>query len=141
MMVHLEGQAGSRDARLELDLVEHGPVDSPGEGDILLDLVVDVGGYAAADQVWILHAAFVDFQTQLAALEKRRQGTATLEGLVDTEFGLTIYSTDRTGHMAVRGHGADRTSEGHNLQLRFGFAFEPDLLPMVVSAVQALSGR
>src|SRR5512141_2910023 len=53
----LAGQAGTRRASVELDVAELGPPGTPGDDDLLLNVTVAVGGYQAADQVWILSGA------------------------------------------------------------------------------------
>ena len=48
---------------------------------------------------------------------------------------------DRAGHMAVQGQVRRRTMERFELQLRFGFAFEPDELPRILRELEAITQR
>jgi hypothetical protein len=77
------------------------------------------------------------FLTELSTLDERRRGRAVIEGASPDDLRLEFYSNDSAGHMAVQGHLGWHKPDGHRLQLRFGFSFEPDLLPGVVQALRA----
>jgi hypothetical protein len=123
---------------LELQRSETGESGTPGESDILLNVTVEVSSYSAADQSWVTAGEWDRFLTELKTLDERRRGRAVVEGASRDDLRLEFYSSDSTGHMAVKGHLGWHTPDGHVLELRFGFSFEPDLLPSVVRAMCAL---
>ena len=53
---------------------------TPGVDDLLLNITVVVGGYSAADQAWVVAIDWSTFMNELRALEKTRQGQASLVG-------------------------------------------------------------
>ncbi|MBI3202443.1 MAG: hypothetical protein HYZ29_12955 [Myxococcales bacterium] len=130
--------AGTRAASLELEVAELGPPGTPADEDVLLNVTVSVGGYAAADQVWVPGNAFAAFLDELADLERLRRGEARLTGVFSEEFELTFFATDPAGHMALRGHVQVTTPEAHVLALRFGFPFEPDRLPQLLADLRGM---
>ena len=123
---------------LELELSETGERGTPGESDILLSVKVEASSYSAADQSWVVAEEWDRFLTELTTLEERRQGRAVLEGASPDDLRLEFYSSDSAGHMAVQGHLGWNKPDGHVLRLRFGFSFEPDLLPTAVRAMRGL---
>src|SRR5579864_4304240 len=123
---------------LELERSETGQRGTPGESDILLNVTVEVSSYSAADQSWVIADEWHRFLNELTTLEERRQGVSGVEGASRDDLRLEFYSTDSAGHMAVRGHLGWHKPDGHLLQLRFGFSFEPDLLPAAVRAMRGL---
>jgi hypothetical protein len=123
---------------LELERSETGERGTPGESDILLNVTVEVSSYSATDQSWVVADEWNGFLGQLRELEERRQGRAIVEGASRDDLRLEFYSTDSAGHMAIKGHVGWHKPDGHFLELRFGFSFEPDLLPNVVQAMCAL---
>jgi hypothetical protein len=123
---------------LELELSEVGERGTPGESDTLLSVTVEASSYSAADQSWVLADEWNRFLAELTTLNERRQGRAVVEGASRDDLRLEFYSTDSAGHMAVRGHVGWHKPDGHVLQLRFGFSFEPDLLPTVVRELRDL---
>lgn len=135
------GHAGGRTASVSFDFSELGPPDTPADEDLLLNVTVTVGGYAATDQVWILKEQFDDFLEDLSELERERRGRAELEAASRDEFVMTIRSTDAAGHLAVEGHVGDRTPDGFILALQFGFALDPGLLAQVLRDARALRPR
>jgi len=135
------GHAGGRTASVELDVSELGPPGTPADEDLLLNVTVTVGGYAAADQVWILKDQFDGFLDDLSELERARRGRAELEAASRDEFVMTIRSTDAAGHLAVEGHVGDRTPDGFILALQFGFALDPGLLAQILQDFRALKTR
>lgn len=107
------------------------------ESDILLNVTVEVTGYSASDQSWVVGSDWDRFLTELRRLDERRQGRAVVLGALPEDLRLEFHSTDAAGHMAVKGHVGWHRADNHFVQLRFGFSFEPDLLP---SLVQELNG-
>jgi hypothetical protein len=132
--VKLAGRNGS----LILERSDVGPPGTPGDRDLLLNITVDARGFAAADQSWIVDAAWEGFIGQLRTVEARRQGRAILDSASPGDLHLEIFSTDSAGHMAVQGQVRWRTPENFELLLRFGFAFEPDELPRVLAELEGL---
>ena len=98
----------------------------------MLNITVQVRGYSAADQSWIVGREWESFLSELTALEKSRRGQAVANGASPDDFRLEIFSTDSVGHMAIRGHVGWHSPDGHLLHLKFGFRFEPDRLPKLV---------
>jgi len=126
-----------REGFLELQRSEVGEQGTPAESDILLSVTVKASSYAAADQSWVVAGEWDRFLLELRTLDEQRQGRAVVEGASPDDLRLEFYSTDSAGHMAVRGHLGWHKPDGHLLQLRFGFSFEPDLLPGVVQALRS----
>jgi hypothetical protein len=126
---------------LELERSEIGPPGSPGEDDFVLNVTVHVRGYSAADQSWIMGREWERFLGELTALERTRRGRVAVGGASPDDFRIEVFSTDSLGHMAVRGHVGWNSPEGHLLQLKFGFHFEPDSLPNLVRDLAALAPR
>ena len=133
-LMKLEGNNGY----LELDRSELGPASTPADNDILLSVTVKVKGYSAADQAWVVASSFHQFLNELQKLDLTRKGRAVLEGASSDDLGLEFFSTDTAGHMAVKGHVGWDSSERHLQQLRFGFDFEPDMLPKLVREFENL---
>ena len=126
---------------LVLDLSELGAAGTQADEDVLLNVTVDVSGFAAMDQSWVTAEAWVGFLGELRALEQRRQGRATLVAASPEDLQLEFFSTDRAGHMAVQGQVRRQTTERFELQLRFAFAFEPDELPRILLELEAITQR
>lgn len=123
---------------LELERSETGGRGTPGESDILLNLTVEASSYSASDHSWVIADEWDRFLTELTTLEERRQGRAVVEGASPDDLRLEFYSSDSAGHMAVQGHVGWHKPDGHVLRLRFGFSFEPDLLPTAVREMRRL---
>jgi len=135
--VKLLGKGGS----LILERSDFGAVGTPADDDILLNVTVEVEGFSAADQSWVPGLSWSGFLVELRKLENDRQGKATLIAACAEDLRLEFFSTDRAGHMAVRGHVRRRTTESFELQLRFVLAFEPDDLPRVLRDLERLGSR
>jgi hypothetical protein len=127
-MIRIEGD----NSFLELDRSELGPPGTPGDRDVLFSISANVSGYSATDQAWVVQSDFDRFVQELCHLEHRRQGQAVLAGASPDDLRLEFHSTDSIGHMAVRGHVGWNHPSGFLLQLRFGFNFQPDLLPSLL---------
>ena len=126
-------------AFVELERAEVGPLGTPGDGDLVLNVTVRVYGYSAADQSWVVGGDWERFLSDLRALEARRQGSAVVEGASPDDLRLEILSTDSLGHLAIRGHIGWRGPTGHDLRLTFGFDFEPDRVPKLLVDLEALA--
>jgi len=135
--VRLVGKGGS----LVLERSDIGPPGTPAERDILVNITVDSGGFAAAGQSWIVDAAWSGFLSQVRRLEACRQGRATLESASPGDLQLELFSTDSVGHLAVRGQVRKRTTEKFELLLQFAFAFEPDQLPRILAELETFGPR
>lgn len=132
--MRLDGEEGF----LELERSELGESGAPPDEDVLLNVTVQASSYSAADQSWIVGRDWDHFLSELQSLDDLRQGRAVLEGASPEDFRLEFYSTDSAGHMAVRGHLGWQKSNGHFLQLQFGFSFEPDRLPQFARGLKTL---
>jgi hypothetical protein len=127
-----------KDGSLVLERSEIGSPGTPADRDILLNVTVDAGGFAAVDQSWIVDRDWTGFLAELRQLDARRQGRATLESASPGDLRIEFFSTDSAGHMAIRGQVRRPTGENFELRLQFGFAFEPDALPRILSELEGL---
>jgi hypothetical protein len=125
-------------ALLELEVAEFGDANTPGRNDVLFNVTVRTGGYAAADQSWVIRSDLDRFLQQLRALNQNRQGKAALVSASPDDLQLEFYSTDSAGHMAIQGQVRRTEPNGFLLELRFGFAFEPDKLPSLLEYFEAI---
>lgn len=101
-----------KDGSILLERSEVGPPGTPADRDLLVNITVDTQGFAAADQSWVVDAAWSGFLAELRTLEARRQGHATLE-----------------------------SASPRDLRLQFAFAFEPDELPRVLAELERFGRR
>lgn len=124
------------DGSLILERSELGAPGTPADQDILLNITVESGGFAAADQSWITAEDWKGFLSELRTLDTRRQGMATLIAASPEDLRLEFLSTDPAGHMAVRGQVRRRTAEKFELKLQFAFAFDPDELPRLLRELE-----
>jgi hypothetical protein len=131
--MRLEGEEGL----LELQPSQIGDQGTPNESDLLLNITVKASNYSAADQSWVLAGEWDRFLGELRQLDEWRKGHAVLQGASPDDLHLEFYSTDSAGHMAVRGQLGWHKPDGQVLQLRFGFSFEPDRLPVIVQALHS----
>ena len=106
---------------MELSASELGPLGTPGDGDLLLNVTVNVQGFAGADQAWIVEREWAEFLSQLRQLDDERRGSAVLHGVMDDELHIEFFATDYAGHMAVRGHMRRPRLDGFRLGVEFGF--------------------
>ena len=126
---------------LELERSGLGEPATPSDEDVLLNVTVQASSYSAADQIWMVKSDWDRFLGELRTLEKRRQGRAVLEGASPQDLRLEFFSTDSAGHMAVQGQVRRMTNERFDLQLQFGFAFEPDELPRLLRELEGFTQR
>ena len=114
---------------IEIELAD--PEISYGDG-IPVDVSVTSKGFSGQASAWICPGAFDSFLADLARLEQRRQGSAEVEAMSGAEFWLRVYSTDRTGHLAVSGRVGSQS--GYEHALTFGFDIDPSTLPWIVAS-------
>ena len=134
--MELRGKAGER---LAIDRAVVGPPGTPGDGDLLLDVSVSVGGYAANDQCWVTSGDWEAFVAGLNELERTRRGTAVLRGASAEMFEIQFAVIDRSGHTGVSGVLVWRSPEQFSQRLEFGFPFDPGLLATTLRELVALS--
>jgi hypothetical protein len=127
-----------QDALLELEVHGFGDANTPGRDDVLFNVTVRTGSYAAADQSWVVRRDLDRFLQQLRDLDQNRQGKATLVSASPDDLRLEFYSTDSAGNMAVRGQIGRTDAHGFLSQLRFGFTVEPDKLPSVLEYFETI---
>ena len=113
------------------------PGATPG-GDVRLQVRVRCQSFAGAGDAWISEENWTTFCQQLDALDRARQGDATLESISPGELRLRVQSIDRAGHMGIEGeltHYSYRPGpELHALHLRFGVVeFDPTMLPRLLT--------
>jgi hypothetical protein len=106
--------------------------------DLHLLVRVRFRGFGGEIGAWVLRAAWLRFAQDLRALEQRRQGKATVEGMSPPELSLTVRSTDHAGHMGVEGVVG---AKGHNYAVSMQLAvlaFDPSQLPMLARDAAAI---
>jgi hypothetical protein len=130
-----------QDALLELEVHGFGDANTPGRDDVLLNVTVRTGSYAATDRSWVMKADLERFLHDLRGLDQNRQGQAVLVSPSPDGLRLEFYSTDSAGHMAVRGQIGRTDAHGFLSQLRFGFGFAPDKLPAVLEYFETIGRK
>ena len=133
--MRLAGDAGQV---LTIDRSSFGEPGTPGDEDLFINVTVVVGGYSAADQVWVVGDDWRGFMNELRKLEEVRKGQATLRGASPHDLELAFKTTDRTGHMAVLGFVGWNSPDGFYQKCEFGFAFDAGLLSNIVRELAAL---
>src|SRR5215208_299867 len=116
--------------RFELAVRTEGPWYGDG---VAVRVAASHAGFAgASDETWVDRAALEQFAADLAAFERTRRGEATLVGYA---FRLRVFSTDRSGHLAVQCE-VERPSgaapAGVRDALSCGAAVDPGRLPGIV---------
>lgn len=124
---------------LEIERSTFGAPGTPADEDLLLNVTVQVGGYSAADQSWVVAGDWSRFLSQLRQLERLRQGQATLDGASPHALQIVFGATDRAGHMAVAGHVGWVTADRFAQKLEFGFAFDAGMLPTLIREIESLA--
>lgn len=126
------------DGVLEIEAAQWSAPPIPGaDHDLLLIVHVEAHGFAGTTDVWIDRQAWHDFLRALSDLDRARRGSATLES--PGELELTFESTDRAGHMAVRGLVGVRSGH-HSVALTFSrIRFDPTFLPSVLAQLRKLA--
>ncbi len=135
--MRLKGDTGQL---LTVERSGFGEPGTPAGEDLLLNVTVAVGGYSAADQVWVVADDWRAFITELQTLEKTRQGRASLRGASPRDLELTLKTTDLAGHTAVLGFVGRDGPDGFYQQCEFGFAFDAGMLSNVVRELASLQG-
>jgi hypothetical protein len=130
--------AGDDGQVLTIDRSSLGEPGTPGDEDLLLNVTVVVGGYSAADQVWVVGDDWRGFMNELRKLEEVRKGQATLRGVDPHDLELVFKATDRAGHMAVLGFVGWNKPDGFYQKCEFGFAFDAGMLSSVVREFEVL---
>jgi hypothetical protein len=121
---------------VEIDLVSQETANLPSRGDAKLKARVSSAGYAGQNHVWVSASGLRTFCRALVALERERQGQATLESISPKELRLVIRSVDPRGHMAAEGtlgHHIQREHTRYWHSVDFGFEFDPAQLLRAVT--------
>ena len=104
----------------------------PSYGDAYLSIKVHSNGYSGTNDLWVSSNELKDFCISLVKLEKDRKGETNLVSISPNELELKIYSTDSSGHMAVKGTtGYEMANFKHSVA--FGFEFDPSQLVRAVN--------
>jgi hypothetical protein len=89
---------------VELQLLKHGTIEGESEGDLRLSVSVRMDEFEGAyDRVWIACDDWRDFIASLNALERTREGTASLIAMSPDEFELHLQIIDLAGHLVAHG--------------------------------------
>jgi hypothetical protein len=125
----LEIADGSNE-RVTITLVERGT--GQATGDVRLRVAVaSIGFEGESDSVWIEGQVAAAFLDRLAAVDRKRRGSATLTSMSPVDFSLQIKITDSAGHAVASGFLA-RSCGSVEARLGFEFGLEPDRLPHVL---------
>ncbi|HEY9630621.1 MAG TPA: hypothetical protein V6C84_25270 [Coleofasciculaceae cyanobacterium] len=119
---------------LEMIATERIPDHLPTPGDTRFEIRVRSSGFAGQGWMWVDLQSLRSFVDQLRELENQRQGEAELSSMSPSQFWLRIVSTDSLGHMALFGQLSRSEHE-----LKFGFSFDPSVLPSIVKDFQAIA--
>ena len=128
----------------QLFAIERSVFGEPGasaEADLLLNVTVKVGGYAAADQSWVMADDWRAFLTDLRELERTRRGKATLEGASPRDLKLVLCVIDPIGHMAISGHLGWDSPDGFAQKLEFGFEIDAGMLQTTIREIEELGRK
>ena len=123
---------------VELQLREHGTIEGQSECDLRLSVSVRMDGFAGTyDQVWIASDDWREFIASLNALERAREGTASLIAMSPDEFELHLQIIDLAGHLVAHGflsryHFFQR-AETQRSRIAFRADVDPSLLSELVS--------
>jgi len=135
---------GEQDNPLEMLCLEVLPPDSPGAGDMRLQVRVRSHGFSGETAVWIDAKTFHSFLGHLRVLNTRREGFAEVRAMSPEDFCVRIQTVDRAGHMVVEGRVARCVLAFwgcvpllHSVQ--FGFEFCPSLLPALITKFESLA--
>ena len=130
-------------ASFEITLREMGPVGTPAEGDLGVDVAVRSGAFAGRNAtVWIGRDEWGGFVEDLRELERARRGEALVTAMSPNEFTLAVFATDRAGHLAAEGWiGREYAARNGVLRDRACFSIELDggAFPRLVSEFERLS--
>ncbi|HEY9631347.1 MAG TPA: hypothetical protein V6C84_28995 [Coleofasciculaceae cyanobacterium] len=123
-----------RDNFLEMTATERVPDHLHTPGDTRFEIRVESFGFAGQGWIWVDLQNLKSFIDHLRELENQRQGEAELSSMSPDQFWLRIFSTDSLGHMALVGQLSRFKHE-----LKFGFSFDPSVLPSIVKDFQAIA--
>ena len=134
---------------VEITLRETGAIQTPAVGDLRIEVAVTavatvVGGPFTGrnDTVWIRRDEWAGFLQDLRELERIRRGKAHLSAMSPAEFQLTIFITDRAGHVAAEGwvgrEYAGRLAAAHD-RACFYVQIEPSTLAQLIREFEALA--
>lgn len=132
---------GDADQLLVIERSTFGELGLTDEEDVLLNVTVEVGGYRAADQVWIPSTDWRAYLSELREIERLRRGQASLAGAGSPYLKITIKSTDHAGHMCVLGFIRWDSPDGFCQRLEFGFKFDAGMLSTVLREFQSVFTR
>ena len=97
--------------------------------DVLLNVSVQLQGYSANDQSWIVAREWCAFVHEFSELERTRRGEAVLLGVVPNELTFRFFVYSATGHTALEGQLARRGPFEHQSSLlKFEMRFDPEWL-------------
>lgn len=133
-MVQIDGVGG----QIRIEVLETQREPSLDYGVMRWKVFVDVHDlHGQSDAIHIMPGDFERFLRDLVALERERQGSASLISASPEELRLTFGSVDHLGHMLLEGQLGRYTHAGEKSlvqKLVFGFEFDPSTLPSMVSA-------
>jgi hypothetical protein len=130
---------GDANQVLTIERSGFGEAGTPADEDLLRNITIAVGGYAAADQVWVVADDWRGFMREIRCLETTRQGHATLQGASPRDMQLVFRATDPAGRMAVSGFVGWNSPVGFYQKCEFGFAFDAGMLSNLVRELSALA--
>lgn len=108
------------------------------DGDYYIAIEAEADGFRGHSDGHVLAAEFRDFGKAIGILEQRRQGQARFESVPTGLFEVVLHSTDRVGHLAIRGvlRIGDTEGDGPSQEYRFLLPVEPDQLVRADSILQ-----
>ncbi|MBI1832005.1 MAG: hypothetical protein HYR84_11205 [Planctomycetes bacterium] len=122
---------------VKIEVVDRAASHLPARGDVKFSVAVSSHGFTGQAFAWVASTTLAAFMQELRELDRRRQGSASLEGMSPGEFHLCIWSIDRRGHLAIRGSIANQRREGESGPYRhsveFNFEFDPTCLPKILA--------
>jgi hypothetical protein len=136
-------------ASVEIALREVGPVGTPAEGDLGLDVAATaaattVGGPFSGrnDSVWVGRNDWALFLEDLRAVERHRRGQASIEAMSPGEFRLLIFIAGHAGHLAAEGWVGRRYTARHGVvhdRVSFSVDLDPAALSLLVTQFEAVA--
>jgi hypothetical protein len=137
---------GTAESFVAFDFKEAMPADSPRSTDVACSIDVSCHGFnGLLNRVWFASDDIAQFLSELQALGETRQGSVALLNLSSTSdhspLRFEIFSTDQTGHLAVRASLLKVTYVGDNLcplNLSVAFAIDAGDFPSIVGGFRRL---
>ena len=128
---------------IEITLREMGPVGTPAEGDLGIDVVVSGRTFNGRnDTVWIGRDEWGGFREDLGELARTSRGDALVLAMSQEEFTLAVFATDAAGHFAAEGWvGREYLARNGILRDRasFSIVIEPSELLQLIQEFEALT--